>query len=95
MIDPIPLTNEILQANGFDAVKDGDTYTIWKQKDDKHGNELYDITIYRMEHSDVFDTRVRHHGMVHKDIKYVHELQQALRMCGLRDMADKFVLTRQ
>lgn len=87
---PIPLTEEILKANGFDIIQDGDSLTIWKQKDDEYGNEVYDITIYASKGVMRFDTCVRFHGTIRKNIYYVHELQHALRLCGLNELADNF-----
>lgn len=85
---PIPLTEEILRENGFDIVQSGDSLIIWKQKDDEHGNEVYDITIYGAKGSVCFDTSIRYHGAIRKNIKFVHELQHALRLCGLNELAD-------
>ncbi|MCQ2211931.1 MAG: hypothetical protein MJZ34_16745 [Paludibacteraceae bacterium] len=88
--EPIPLTEDILMANGFAIVQDGDSLTIWKQKDDEYGNEVYDITIYGSKGVTRYDTSIRCHGTIRKNIKFVHELQQALRVCGLNDLADNF-----
>lgn len=89
-IEPIPLTEDILRENGFDIVQDGDALTIWKQKDDEYGNEIYDITIYGSKGVTRYDTSIRCHGAIRKNICYVHELQHALRLCGLNDLADNF-----
>ena len=91
-VKPIPFTEEILEKNGFDIVQDGDSLTIWKQKDDEYGNEVYDITIYASKGVMRLDTSIRYHGAIRKNICYVHELQRALRCCGLWDLADNFVV---
>lgn len=91
-VKPIPLTEEILEKNGFDIVQDGDSLTIWKQKDDEYGNEVYDITIYASKGVMRLDTSIRYHGAIRKNICYVHELQHALRLCGLNELADNFKL---
>lgn len=87
---PISLTEKIMKANGFDIVQSGDTLTIWKQKDDEYGNEVYDITIYASKGKIYFDTSIRYYGAIRKNIRYVHELQHALRLCGLTELADNF-----
>lgn len=89
-LTPIILTEEILEANGFDIIQDGDSLTIWKQKDDEYGNEVYDITIYASKDVTRFDTSIRYCGAIRKNIYYVHELQHALRLCELDDLADNF-----
>lgn len=88
--EPISLTPEILEKNGFDIVQDGDTLTIWKQKDDEYGNEVFDITIYASKNERSFDTSIRYRGAIRKNIYFVHELQHALRLCWMNNLADNF-----
>lgn len=90
LVYPIPLTEEILKANRFDIVQDGNMLTIWKQKDNEYGGEVYDITIYAMVNDFRCDCSIRFHGAIRKTIYYVHELQHALRLCGLDELADNF-----
>lgn len=79
---PIPLTEEILKANGFRTEefeygevgwypKEGCTYITQYP----HKNPMF-----ALEGTDI-------------DLEYVHQLQQALRLCGLNDLADNFKLT--
>lgn len=88
--EPIPLTEDILMENCFVIVQDGDALTIWKQMDDEYGNEIYDITIYGSKGVTRYDTSIRYHDAIRKNIYHVHELQHALILCGLNDIAENF-----
>lgn len=74
-IEGIPITPEILEKNGW-----------------KHSNRLMIIRI----DGDDFYWCEGFRGVLYKnqynmcDCKYVHELQQALRICGLKELADNF-----
>lgn len=89
MLEGIPLSIEFFKINGFDIVKDGDcdSFTIWKQKDDEDGNEIFDITIYYYEEEapGEFNIRIRNKGELRKWIRYIHEFQQIFRICGFED----------
>lgn len=75
-IVPIPLTAEILEKNGFISYQQ-DRIVIWRN-DYSFAIEC-DLTTweYYWANGDV-------------KINYVHELQHALRLCGLNDLADNF-----
>jgi hypothetical protein len=77
-INPIPLTPEILEKNGFVNVENAQTSTImYSFRDSLFRIEVYDfnhITIdsyYTDSSCDIF-------------ISSIHELQQALRLCGIK-----------
>ena len=80
-IEPIPLTPEILEKNGFEDIGD-DTYQLeenpcWFWVDffrHNYGCE-YDTSTYEYEDS---EHRLKLYG-----IPSVHELQHALRLCGI------------
>ena len=89
--EPIPLTAEILKANGF--VYDGKyedysllykmSYTIYI------GHDLDTISVNK--YIDTPDGReVGNILSMSHNIPYVHELQHVLRLCGLSEMADNF-----
>lgn len=74
-ISPIPLTEEILDLNCIEYSEDDD---MWYIQDG-----VYTI----------FELDVRDNDFAFGDfcsIKYVHELQRALRLCGLCELADNF-----
>lgn len=75
-LEPIPLTTEILEKNGWehngsfmDKRTDENTFFSWS---DKFGAELYQNNYYMCY------------------CKYVHTLQHALRLCGFDELADNF-----
>ena len=84
--EPVSLTPEILEKNGFGFVKSSDTDSVWNgwwinkglelatSRLDKEGNWPCYINIY--------DSNIK--------CEYVHQLQHALRLCGLDDIADNF-----
>lgn len=79
-IEPIPLTPEILEKNGFNH----------------HGcvskNEQYQVMIQHWSKDNLALNKVGKHGnpVFIPDLIYVHELQHALRLCGLTELADNF-----
>lgn len=66
-IEPIPLTDEFLKQNGFERVN-GDYQDVFYVYD---GIEL------------LIDDGYTLFGQCKMPIKYVHELQHALRLCGI------------
>lgn len=73
-LEPIPLTAEILEKNGCIMVDKGD-YGEW------HIKENPNIPLWQHTEFIIF-------GGI--EIHYVHELQHALRLCGLNELADNF-----
>ena len=93
-VGPILLTPEILEKNGFVRVERGEICTCyrWREKSDKIYGRLVDIHLYKEPIQGVFtlieietcsnkgDGLNRFHSC---DTDYVHELQHALRICGI------------
>lgn len=75
-ISPIPLTEDILKTNGWKG-----TALYWS----KH-KVPFEISILICRTTPF----INGHGSVCYYIKYVHELQHALRLCGLQKLADNF-----
>ena len=79
---PIPLTAEILDENDFWIVEDNIRYCgdseIWVHTD--------------VEHLDIekFEGRFQCYQIPSMQLNYVHQIQQALRLCGLKKLADNF-----
>lgn len=69
---PIPLTEEILKANGINIFSNCDLSL-----------PLYTMGIKVVERGVYIKMR----------FKFVHELQHALRLCGLKELADNFKIT--
>lgn len=77
---PIPLTSEILKLNGFLIKK----IKCELQIDDYTSIELYqDGVLY-------ISKQLPNIGRIQIEIKFVHELQHALRLCGLNNLAENF-----
>ena len=74
---PIPLTPEILKKNG------------WKRVDEIFMEKRVDDNTY-FSWADRCGAVLYQNGHYMCDCKYVHELQRALRCCGLWDIADNF-----
>ena len=79
--EPIPLTAEILERNGFEYT---DAWAEWwHRSEDGFGSD--------------FQLSITESGFSMKDIgnakiNFVHQLQHALRLCGLDELADNFKL---
>lgn len=90
-VKPIPLTAEILERNGF-------THCITAPCGYYHAPacDMFDILFHASEdtyedtwHVEIF-TDHNDNNFVLYNLCYVHELQNALRLCGLNDLAGNF-----
>lgn len=90
---PVLLTEEILLKNGFKktGVHHKTRFTLIQNPDTPMVNFISVCTIGK--------TTIKYHSKngewikgINLRIKYVHELQHALRLCGMNDLADKFRL---
>lgn len=84
IVIPIPLTPEILEENGFE--KRYSVLYLWANLLTRQHIEIQDWQ--RKEGTNNWAIRVD--GKLSIDINYVHELQHALRLCGLDELADNF-----
>lgn len=82
-IEPIPLTLEILKRNGFELRGD----FLYHRIDDKPHH--YD---FKLKNGGVFSSEgyTLKCGIYFLTIRYIHELQHFLKMCGLKDLSDNF-----
>lgn len=97
-IEPIPLTPEIFVSNGFISRE------LYKFNLVEFGKDSFSIAYDLLEKRvDVFTKEVKEGCLISKTpdtsnlsihIRYVHELQQVMRMVGLRHLADKFVIEK-
>lgn len=100
--EPIPLTPEILEKNGFSPetflTAEWEKEVYFKEfpscvvEPDDSGKYIFGTTIYwnkkdgdgsPMDWGTMYDTRIH-------NLQYVHELQRALRLCKLDELADNF-----
>lgn len=73
-LEPIPLTLEILEKNGF--VRELSDCGI------DYSSEVYKLRIIRRRNDEGWTIYANHFGLDKKDL-FVHELQHALRLCGI------------
>lgn len=85
--EPIPLTPEILQKNGFELKEEDETHTtyvsVW------NGNAIISFAFFKETMYDVDTVLQCEFGfdggldrLHHCHTQYVHQLQHALRLCG-------------
>ena len=86
LIRPIPLTPEILEKNGFGFVKSSDRDSVWNGWWINRGLELATACLDKEGnwpcYINIYDSNIK--------CEYVHQLQHALRLCGLDELADNF-----
>lgn len=90
--EPIPLTKEMMKANGWDV---NDSCYAWYKIDEhtmlcyywyeKRLTKVFNIVDEWQNHSKVSDITFRARCLAN-----VHEIQHALRLCGMIDLADNF-----
>ena len=73
---PIPLTGEILEKNRFEKQDDG-WYKITLEEENLIGVQPFENVNW------IFGANVFPNIIEHLNILYVHELQHALRLCGV------------
>lgn len=87
-VKPIPITPEILEKNGFCFVKSSDMDSVWNGWWIYKGLELGTCCLDREGNwpccINIVDSNI--------ECKYVHQLQHALRLCELDELADNFKL---
>lgn len=97
--EPIPLTNEIFEKNGFGVyiskLEEYDFHQCFLQKDKPNQCSLYGVDIsWRSDVESSKHLRIETNNPpfcnIVRQITYVHELQHALRLCRLDELADNF-----
>lgn len=81
----VPLTPEIFQANGYEI-------RTWNESYSKGYENKHLICPFFIEYMFVNQCLFVNEGLVPTPVYYVHQLQHALRLCGLNDEADNFKL---
>ena len=85
---PIPLTAEILEKNGIKKRGDNDEYAVFGWE----GMKQWYVTLedFKPQYDFWFITSSDRDLNVSGQIRYVHQLQQVLRLAGMTDMANNF-----
>ena len=91
-IKAIPITTEILEKNGWDLEPSMIGDSLWIYKNDKI---TLSLSFPSERFAGVLGIFTEHAirtlpGFLWQDTLYVHELQHALRLCGLDELADNF-----
>ena len=99
---PISLTPEILKKNGFSPetflTSEWEKEVYFKEfpgcvvEPDNSGKYIFGTTIYwnkKDGDGSPIDWGTMYESRIH-NLQYVHELQNALRLCGLNELADNF-----
>lgn len=85
-VEGVPLTPEILEKNGFCFVKSSDRDSVWNGWWIYKDLELGTCCLNREDnwpcYINITDSNV--------PCEYVHQVQHALRLCGLNEVADNF-----
>lgn len=85
-IEPVPLTHEIVRSNGFELCEVGDNGPATPRKN----LNRYEKWMYKTTWHDIvlwYDRMTKHwclHGLNAVRLDKVHELQHALRFCGIQ-----------
>ena len=99
-IEPIPLTAEILEANGFRAHTEANYIMYVWAVEGRRNETIIAISIYKKPVNGVriltkIQTDCRYDCGINEihccEIEYVHELQHALRLCGI----DKEIIIKE
>ena len=78
LLEPIPITAEILEKNGFEKIE-AKYYRYFLEEKDYYES----VSVYFDEEPNV-QVRVLDGSEFRGRIKYVHQLQQASRLCNIR-----------
>lgn len=102
LLEPIPLTPEILEKNGFDKVPQSGCsnpyYLEFKEYEEETDELLHHIKAYSNPFRGLYIS-IDNFGdcatlSFNKQVESLHELQQALRLCGLDELADNLKIEK-
>ena len=86
-VEPVRITPEILKKNGFiydpNSEEEDDGWWNWRNLGVETGNEFVNIA-FRDDDVAVYDLEIlKGFSAMNLHLDYVHELQHALRLCGI------------
>lgn len=102
LLEPIPLTSEILEKNGFNKVPQSGCsnpyYWEFKEYEEETDELLHHIKAYRNPFRGLYISIENHADCepvnFNKQIEHFHELQRALRLCGLDKLANNLEIEK-
>ena len=102
LLEPIPLTTEILEKNGFNKVPQPDCLNSYhwefSQYEEETDGLLYGIWAFCNPFRGMFISIENDSDCepvnFSKQIEHFHEFQQALRLCGLDELADNLKIEK-
>lgn len=87
-IEPIPLTQEILEKNGFVYWKNSDAFIVYAEE--SYSNQTVEVTLFNVESEfrniqlHICESKYPQETMLHlMECNYVHQLQHVFRSCGI------------
>lgn len=85
-LKPIPISDKFLVANGFEVANPhiGAWYRL-------HDNRMIFFTYHPLDDEQACSISTPEAGKI-KTIRYIHEMQHALRLFGLGDLADNLIV---
>lgn len=87
LVGPIPIAPETFRAIGFSCHPDLDGVETWLHEDSE---DLCELQAYKEGNRWRFRIQRGPEAVVSIKAQYVHELQHAMRLMGLHDMANNF-----
>lgn len=102
LLEPISLTSEILEKNGFSTqpgyLNPNDYHWEFSQYEKETGGLLYDIWAFCNPFRGLYISIENHADCkpvnFSKQIEHLHEFQQALRLCGIDELADSLKIEK-
>ena len=88
-VSPLPITAEMFHLNGFSEHKDLDGVATYLNEAD---DDLVELQAYKEGNRWRFRLQRGPEAVVSIKAQYVHELQHAMRLMGLNDMANNFII---
>lgn len=85
---PVPITREILEKNGFVCRKNSGAFIVYAEE--SYSNQTVEVTLFDVESEfrniqlHICESNSPKETMLHlMECNYVHQLQHALRLCGI------------
>ena len=88
-LEPIPITREILEKNGFVYRKNSGAFVVYAEE--SYSNQTVEVTLFNVESEfrniqlHICESNYPEETMLHlMECNYVHQLQHVFRSCGIK-----------